>query len=220
MDKDAKKQGIPGWFALAGIVAMAAAGICHAIWTERWARDDGHFAASLDLSRVPGSLGDWQGQEPIQEEDNGLVHYSRRYMNRATGRSVMLVLTYGKPGPVAVHTPDVCYESSGYEITRPVRFTPNLTNGGQSGEFFTSQFRKKTPTGPQVLRIFWSWYADGAWLAPDNPRLVFARYPRLLKLYLINESSAENAPAERDPCLELLPLILPASQKLLDPSNS
>ena len=70
---------------------------------------------------------------------------------------------------------------------------------------------------PARLRIYWGWSATGSWTAPDNPRLAFARFPVLYKLYVLREATASGGRPEADPCVEFLPRVLAELDKCLFP---
>ena len=140
-----------------------------------------------------------------------LAGYSwRRYQNTATGDAVSVLLLCGRPGPLSVHTPDACYGGGGYEMAAPPR---RVT--AQAAEFWTARFRKSGSATPEDLRIWWSWNAAGAWKAADSPRLDFARFPVLYKLYVIVEDASAARSADAKSCPELLDHLLPALDKAL-----
>lgn len=41
------------------------------------------------------------------------------YVHRTNGRAAAAMLMCGRPGPIAVHTPDVCYPGAGYRQVGP-----------------------------------------------------------------------------------------------------
>jgi hypothetical protein len=142
----------------------------------------------------------------------------RRYTNARTGDVVSVLLVCGRPGPMAAHTPDVCYGGAGYEMVgQPVRRTYRPTDAGPA-EFWTARFHKPSdPLGGQ-LRIYWSWNARGDWEAADNARLAFAGAGALYKIYVICEASAAGAaPEDDDPGKPFLDLALPSLEKALFP---
>ena len=65
------------------------------------------------------------------------------------------------------------------------------------------------------LRIFWTWFGDGTWQAPDSPRLTFAHLPVLYKLYVVRELPPRPERLEQDPSLDLLQQLLPALASVL-----
>src|SRR5262249_22935002 len=118
------------------------------------------------LDRLPMSIGDWSGRpEPVDsrqlaaaELDAGLM---RRYENCRTGKTVDLVIVCGRPGPVSVHTPDVCYSGAGYQMTQlhPAGISLKPSRRGDRAEFLRGDFEKQGPVSSDRLRIYWSWSA-------------------------------------------------------------
>jgi len=205
------------------LIAVLASGVVHGLLTDRWkpALEPAKQAARLPL--VPLVLGDWVGQD-IETDGRqvgpvaGYLH--RRYLNRQTGVGVTIYLVCGRPGPVCIHTPDVCYTATGHEIVSQERLT--LPPDVGEGEFLTAKLRRSSSTEEQRLRIFWSWSDGNAWTVPDSPRLAFARQPVLFKLYLLREEGsgllAQSDKADslmNDPCLDLMRLLLPEWRKMV-----
>ena len=69
----------------------------------------------------PPTVGDWEGR-PLEVEPRELAAAGviggvlRRYVNRQDGRAVTVLLVCGPPGPIAVHTPDICFAGIGYDV--------------------------------------------------------------------------------------------------------
>ena len=103
---------------------------------------DGLARAQLAVSkldRVPMVIGEWKGRpETVDSRDriaaglNGLV--MRHYENSRTGGTTTLVLVCGRPGPVAVHTPEICYPGAGLELAQqsPDKISVNTDGRGSS----------------------------------------------------------------------------------------
>jgi hypothetical protein len=201
-------------FGLTALAAVIAAGIVHGVWTDRWGTPLEPTALAARLDQLPLVLGEWQGQDLDYDwKELGPVAGSlyRRYVNHRTRAAVTIFIVCGRPGPVAIHTPDVCYRASGYEMLSLEKYP--LPPGTALGEFCTSHLRKTRSSEQQHLRIFWSWYAGGTWSVPPNPRLAFARYGVLCKLYLLHEIGSSSEPFDQDPCVELMSQLLPELRK-------
>jgi hypothetical protein len=104
----------------------------------------------------------------------------------------------------------------GYDLVDPPARTafahPALE---QPAEFWTARFRKSASPTHEDLRIYWAWNAQGAWEAPGSPRLKFARFPVLYKLYVIAEEPATAEPALRKARQGFFDRLLPALQDAL-----
>src|SRR6516162_896678 len=157
---------------------IALPGFVQGVWSGRWSQSQELEQAVASLERMPLNIGDWKGHtiELDREQIEGADlagHCCRRYENQRDGRVVTVILMCGRSGPVSVHTPDVCWTSTGYEmVARRSRWQPE----SRSAEFWTARFRKDEASAPLYRRVFWSWNAGGSWQAPDSARFAFARY--------------------------------------------
>jgi hypothetical protein len=194
---------------------VLATGVVHGLWTDRW---DLAAVPPVRLDEVPMTLGDWHGRS--RELDPRILGpitgcLTRTYVNDVSGASLTVSLVYGRPGPVAIHTPDVCYVASGFDDQGSARFSPPLGPSLPAAEFKTAQFVRTKEADQTTLRVFWSWNAGGVWKVSDTPRFAFAREPVLYKLHLVRELSNPNEPLEEDPCIEFMQLFLPELQKVI-----
>lgn len=202
------------------MVTVVSSGVVHGIWTNRWASSAALEQAAARMDGLPWALGDWDGQ-PTELDERQLAvadvagHLARRYVNRRTGAVVTVMLLCGRPGPVSVHTPEVCYRGAGHQQVGARRKYPGVTQGN---EFWGTQFEKRRASVPEHLRILYAWNATGAWEASDSPRSHFARAPALYKLYVIRQLPREDEPLEDDPAAEFLRALVPALQKCLFPA--
>jgi hypothetical protein len=199
----------------AGAVVVLS-GAVHGKWTGRWGDDTALEDAVARLGRIPLAVGDWRGADQVlgreETEAARIAGYCyRRYENLRSRHAVTVLLACGRPGPIAVHTPDICFEGAGYRRLAPPA-PCRLAYGGddRAAGFRTMRMRQAEAASPTELRIFWSWSAGGAWQAPDNPRVAFARRRALYKLYVLREYAGEEVRPEDDPCAEFLRALLPA----------
>jgi hypothetical protein len=201
---------------LVAMVLVVLSGIVHGFWTDRWAVSQAPAEAAARLEQVPMTAGDWQAQglpvnSRMTEAISGQMY--RRYVNRTTGNVVTVALISGLPGPVSIHTPDVCYKAGGYDVGTAAHYHHPAQGAAPAADFLTSDMHKNQATGPLHQRIFWSWTSTGDWKVPDNPRYEFAGKPVLFKLYVIREMNAPNEPLEDDPCIDLMRRLLPQLQQ-------
>lgn len=175
----------------AGFALLVTSGLVRGHLTGRWGTSS-ELAAAVDrLDQVPRSVGDWVGKDvpmdPKQIRRAGIQGYlSRSYRNARDGREVTILLVCGLPGPIAVHTPDVCYRGAGYEPdSDPVAGVFGAAQGGP-GQYLAGCFRKADAPVPEALDILWAWNAEGRWEAPEQPRVSFAGRPWLYKIYQIS----------------------------------
>src|SRR5262245_10801512 len=162
---------------------LTGSAVWYGLLTDRWGPSPDRQAAAAKLAGLPAVVGGWEGR-PVELNARMLAaadvtgHVARRYVHRGTGQEIMLLILCGRPGPVAVHTPDVCYQGAGYSPGPPEK------RAAAGGTFWTAQFARTTAP-PDALRIYWAWSDGGAWTAADNPRVAFARSPALYKLYAV-----------------------------------
>jgi hypothetical protein len=197
------------------VAVVVSAGLVHGFWTDRWQASASLEEAGAVLDRVGPDLGPWHGEAvPLDARTlriSGASHYVlRHYTRRGDKANASVLLMCGRSGPMSVHTPDLCYGGSGYEMVGSA--TKHTVAGGPSqpaAEFWTARFLKQDGVLPEYLRVYWSWKAPGgAWTAPDNPRLAFGRPPVLCKLYLIHRLTSPDERPEEDPCLGLVQRVL------------
>jgi hypothetical protein len=202
----------------AALAAVLLTGLVHGFWTGRW-ETTGRAAEAMDrVEQAALDLADWQGQtEELDSRYKDPLSLSiyRRYLHRGNGREVTMLLVGGRPGPVSIHTPDVCYGASGYQVTTPEK----VEVPGLAANFWVAQMVKKKAGEEKRLRVFWSWNAGRGWTASDSPRFAFAAGGLLFKLYLVRELVHGDEPLKDDPCLQLLPQLAPELQKSLFPGS-
>jgi hypothetical protein len=206
---------------LAAAVVLVSTGLVHGVWTDRWKKSGALERAVARLDRVPLVIGDWQGQPDELDRDQLEAaeiagHLLRRYENKRTGDKVTVLVVCGRPGPISVHSPDICYRGAGYEVVERAKYASPEGAGSPAAEFFAGRFHKEQPGGVSNLRILWAWTADGDWKAPDgDPRLRFARAPALYKLYLIRDMRSPDEPLADDAAGRFAGRLLPELNRAL-----
>lgn len=180
--------------AAAALAVVVSTGIAQGVWTNRWSRSRELDQAITRLDRVANRIGDWTGRDaPIDAQELKAAgidgHLLRRYENSADGSAATILLVAGRPGPISVHTPEVCYAGAGYRPeAAPTRYRPE-SGLPHPAEFWMGRFREGRSAAPMRLRILWAWGSRGTWSAPAEARLAFAPRRSLYKLYVISESA-------------------------------
>lgn len=180
---------------IAAVVVLVAAGVAYGLRTDRWGPSANLTAAADRVAGLPDKFGDWEGAplelDPRQVEEAHVTGITaRKYTHKYTRAETVVLVITGRPGPVSVHTPDVCYSTAGF-VPGPNEVRP-LPGGGKA---WTAEFTKPGPP-PESLRIYWTWSTGGEWLAPTAQRTAFARAPVLHKLYVIRPVAARAEPGE------------------------
>jgi hypothetical protein len=200
-------------------------GLVHGFWTDRWALTSGTVrAAAGRLERLPLTIGDWEGRvgtlDRRELERTGAAGIlCRRYVHRATGESVTVLLMCGRPGPMAIHTPEVCYTGAGYDMCgSPTRQI--FPRGTGVDAFWAADFQVAGALVPERIRVLYAWSRGTAWQAPQNPRLELAGAGVLHKLYVVSDL----APGERGevhrPADEFLIGLLPELDAIVSPPSA
>jgi hypothetical protein len=211
------------WLPLLLLLAVVVgSGIAHGVWSNRWNVSDGPERAAARLSQVPITFGDWDGRpgelptRHVSVAELSGAHVCE-YVNRRTGSVISALLVCGRPGPVSVHTPEICYTGAGYEVVGVrTRYSHPALPGAS---LWVCDFQKTNTATPERLRIFYGWSAQGEWSAPENPRLTFFRQPALYKFYVIRKLTQADEALEDDPAGEFLKVFVPQLQKSLFPAS-
>ncbi len=210
---------------LSAAILLAASGISHRLWTGVWNLTNEPAASAARLANVPTSIGDWEGadlQVDVRQLDKAeaVGFLARRYVQRRTGAEVSVFIICGRPGPVSVHTPDICYGGIGFHLVgSPSRHHFAGDAETPAADFYWANFDKSDPVAPARLRIYWTWKDGRGWRAPSNPRMTFGGAAALYKLYLVYHPAPGSEPIDHDPCQDVMNVLLPELEKALSPSS-
>jgi hypothetical protein len=209
----------PAAVVLTLLISGGAAGFLNGRWGSSHVLREA--VARLDRVAVAPSA-DWDVQEQELSEREMVVaevdgYIARRYVHRRTGVIVSILLVCGRPGPISVHTPEVCYMGAGYTPAS----APQVYEvpAAEPCRFLVRDFQKRNAASPTRLRIFYAWGLEGRWLSPSTPRLTFAGKPSLYKLYVVRQMTSANEPVDQGPTAALLTELIPQFQKALFSSS-
>jgi Protein of unknown function (DUF3485) len=203
----------------AAVVLMGVSCYYQGKWSERWGEFPELTIFADQLKEIPMNVGEWQGKDE-EKTDEQILRISgaagelvRTYRN-AAGEEVRMMLMCARFRDVFYHTPDRCYPAAGFEMqSQPQREVID------DAQFFTTSFLKSEPTGTHVERGFWSWSADGTWLAPTNEKLSFSGERALYKLYVFGAMSAnETTQPDHDYMVDFIRAFMPALETALRPA--
>lgn len=207
---------------LAALVIIVASGAVQGFWTGRWSVSRDLERRVAELKNVPQKIGDWEGTEnpldPRVLREAGIAgSVSRHYRNRRTGDAVSLLLVCGRPGPISVHTPEICFRGTGFEPSGETKRVSAGSGSSSVDDLWAAEFTKPGTVLPQRLRILYSWNANGTWKASQNPRWDFGGFPALYKLYVVQELPAgvRDQSSEEDLGLDFVHALLPLLSKTL-----
>jgi exosortase len=202
---------------------IVATGFVLGLRAMRWGVSREIELASARIGRVPMTIGNWKGMPATVDRramiaadlDGFLV---RTYENEVTGDGVTLMLACGRPGPLSVHTPEICYPGAGYE---QVQTQPAVIRMGNAsgGEFVMADFERRESIPADRLRIYWAWNATGDWTVPYSPRTVLAPYRVVYKLYLIAAVPKDRELRTNERMTDFLGLLVPELRATLFPGQ-
>lgn len=207
-------RGYAIWTAVGILLASGIA--CHAL-----SRDSAELDGAADrVEEVPKVIGDWQAQTEVSDERafeqaGARGYWTRTYINQRTRDAVQVILMCGRPGKMAVHTPEVCYGGAGFELREQPAAYALKSDKGDAGQLWTAQFQKKGVV-PARLRLYWGWSSRGEWQASPSPRWQFRGEPFLYKLYVSRDTTGQpTLSPQADPTAEFLRQFVPALNRTL-----
>src|SRR6516165_9807301 len=134
----------------AAVVLLTSSAIVHGLLTGRWGLSADVQAAAARCDDLPMTIGEWEGRaHKVSDGERELAemvgYCSRQYVNRRTGQEISVLLICGRPGPISVHTPDVCYAGQGYAVVGSPEHYKAGSDAG-AADFLTAAFKKPAPT--------------------------------------------------------------------------
>ena len=202
-----------------GLGVLVAAAVFEGIRSNRWGVPDDLKAAAARVDRIPAAFGDWTSVEvpvdrKILERAESVGSLSREYRNPKTGSVVSVMVLCGPAGPIASHTPDICYAGLGFRMAGGERKKTVETPAG-AASYWSARFDKGD--NDPGIEVNWAWGVDGTWVAAGSPRLDFAGRGVLYKIYATRSLRASGAP-DADPVHDFLTDFLPVLRTALDPA--
>jgi EpsI family protein len=116
-----------------GVLVLAVGLMLGSVAASEWAKPVKHWSDAIGTPHyatlLPMNFGEWQGLEnsgramvnPVQEQRLMELYtetLARAYVNKRTGRVIMLSVAYGKDqsSDTQLHTPEQCYPSQGFKV--------------------------------------------------------------------------------------------------------
>lgn len=167
-----------------------------------------------NLSSFPSRLGEWEcvSEEALKPEVERTLrcygYVNRVYWNSQTGNRVTLAILYGPRGPMAVHTPEICYSSRG----RIPEGEPHETapRGAVSGNSFWRLGFKLPHAENADLEVWYAWSDGKEWVASSYPRFWITD-----SLFKIQLSGPSNHTDQESACESFLQQAVPALRTCL-----
>jgi len=167
-----------------------------------------------NLCEFPKQFGDWESvsEEPLTPVVERILrcygYVNRVYWNSKTGDRVSLAILYGPRGPMAVHTPEICYSSRGRVPNgKPEEVVPG---GNIKGHSFWRLDFKNPSSKSSDMEVWYAWSDGNEWIASDYPRFWTTQ-----SLFKIQLSSPCGASDEASACENFLQNAVPALKACL-----
>jgi hypothetical protein len=206
---------------LAAFLLLLLTGLLHGRITDRWGHSGQLEAAVAKLRQVPLLAGDWDGtvtqvnDDPVATKGMGayaVVHFT----NRVTGDTVSVTLVCGRPGPLSLHPPTICFPAHGYaEKGGPTKVKVARNNPRGVAEFMADDFVLQAGAVEERLHVLWAYGHNGDWVVPQDPRTAWARERAVYKFYVSRQSVKPDNPLDEDSSLAFLRAYLPELEKTL-----
>lgn len=192
------------------------AGVVQGYLDGRWTANKDLRAVGNKLDGLPDQVGEWKLTESTELDANAaklLRCYGssvRIYENEKTGAMVNVALLFGPRGPIAVHTPEICYSSVG---TKQIgdRQAERITGAGVNDGLWSVQFAVDPSSNP-ALEVWYGWSDGGSWEARNQPR--FWLTENLYKVQVAGPTGNE----ANQPVKDFMKAFLPLTHPLMDAS--
>ena len=210
--------------AVAAVILLAAVAVVQGVWTERWAEFPELEIYAKQLEKVPLQIGEWIGEDAEESETNkrmleiaGAVGSLSRVYRNDRNDMVQVFIVCGRLDDVFAHTPDRCYPAAGFETNGDI-VKKSVEIGKDVADFKSAMYLKSEPGGNQNLRVYWSFCADGPWIAPEQHRWEFAGARALYKLYVVAPSATSEIPVDNNPAVDFIHVFIPELDKAIEPA--
>jgi hypothetical protein len=189
-------------------------GVAHGVLSNRWGVSENIQALGAQLNSIPMEIGPWKCSEEGKLDDrvifgileaNGYI--SRVYVHQSTAEAINVFLVFGPKGPVAVHTPEICYSARAVTQTSERQAVP-ADYDGKDGQLWKLGFETNS-IDKRKMSVYYGWTDGGAWQAAKSPR--FWRTDYLYKI----QTSCQAVGKKEDSTDEFFRVFLPEVRKVL-----
>lgn len=192
------------------LVGTLGAGWLHGRMTNRWGfHPDSNLAAARLRQPLPDRVGHWKLRREAELEQSVIrmlqcpASISRVYEHEQTGDVISVAVLLGPPGPISVHTPEICYSSHDYTVTSAREKIDLADVTGTKHSLWEVRMKSNRVDGAS-LRVLYGWTTGEGWLAAEYPRFGYGGVPHLYKIQLASSSLPVDSLEEFDPAKDFL----------------
>jgi hypothetical protein len=191
--------------------------ILYGRWTHSWNTAAAEPAATV-FQNLPHEIGPWKLEESLEIKPSALEilqcnHYSQGwYRNGDTGERAMLTLLLGPPGPMSVHTPEICYSAVDF-IPVAERQRVKVRPGVEDDTAWMVQFNSAHDLQAGITRVYYAWSDGTHWTAAEEPRVTFGGQPFLFKVQILTQLPTNAVSAVEDSARSIFRDFLPEFAK-------
>jgi hypothetical protein len=201
-----------------GVVLTVSAGYVYGRYSLRWGPSVDLVAAGEHLRTMPEKMGKWQMVDELSMKESTVKmlqcagYVNRRYINQETGDAISIALIVGPPGPIAVHTPEVCFSSRAYTILDSKGTLSLDGSSGNSHSFWKSTFQPNHIDADQ-LRVYYAWATrpkdagSATWKAMTRGRYRYGAEPLLYKLQIAGSLVRDGSVVGQDASKQFLEVL-------------
>jgi hypothetical protein len=190
--------------------------------TNRWGvQPSAQHAIEQLRPELPEECGSWKLREKLTMSPEACriledpTYFSRAYVHQQTGDEVTVFVLLGNPGPVAVHTPEVCYSSKDYSVSAARQKATVKLDSGESHDLWDLPMKANNPLRDGALRVYYAWSTGTRWEAAEHPRFSYGGLPHLYKIQMAVHSRPGSQAKDFDPAQDFLANFLPQLQPRL-----
>lgn len=228
--------------AVAAAALTVVSGVVYGHLSGRWREVSELADVGARLEEFPEAFGDWRMTRSIELSENvadtlqcaGYINGA--YVNEITGQVVNVAVLVGPPGPMSVHTPEICFSSKQYDMCEERRRMlvsseksmpakrgvprSEIPDADRGESLWSVGFRTRD-VHARPLHVYYGWNDGRGWEAAENPRFGFATAAYLYKAQVAVMGEVGGAGGEYEPGKQFLDEFLPELQGYLvsDPSE-
>jgi hypothetical protein len=203
------------------LLSTLGAGWLQGSLSDRWGPRPSAEIAADSLRRFPPSdVGNWRVRREVPLAPDAAqmlqspAHIVRVYEHQQTGDSITVMVLLGPPGPIAVHTPEICYSSRDYTVDGERRVYSVKGASGGEHTLWDLALKANNLEG-QSLRVLYGWSSGTHWEAARYARFAYGGLPHLYKLQLAIPTSSISKSGDFDPAQDFLANFIPQLQRSL-----